>query len=266
MITVASIHLYPVKSARGVAVKQATCDDRGFAGDRRFLVVDPAGRFLTQREVPRLALIQAVRRGNRLGLAAPGRVPLTLPREAPDGVVCDVTIWRDAVRAVDLGEAAARWLSAYLDRPVRLVGAGAAFRRPLRHAAAQPEDEVAFQDQHPLLVLSEASLAELNGRLRDPVPLDRFRPNLVLRGTAPHAEDSWLRIRIGGTVLRAAGPCTRCVVTTTDQQTLARSAEPLRTLATYRRDRHGGVCFGQNYIHETKRGSIRVGQSVTVLA
>lgn len=267
-LTVSALYLHPIKSCRGFAVDQASLDARGFTGDRRFLVIDPAGRFLTQRDTPRLALVVPTNLDQRLHLSAPEASPLevsTAPVTAAERAARDVVIWSDTVRAIDLGEAAATWLTTVLQRPARLVVIGDDYSRPVRRGSPEPGDEVSFADAHPLLVISEASLADLNERLDVPLPMNRFRPNLVVRGAAAFAEDTWKRIRIGNVILRASGPCARCVMTTTDQETMERGKEPLRTLARYRRGSGGDVIFGQNYINETKSGTINVGAVVEIL-
>jgi uncharacterized protein YcbX len=264
-VSVASIHVHPVKSCRGTAVASAALDHWGIVGDRRFLVVDPSGSFLTQRTVPRLALVRPTfDPGSRtLELSAPSGTSVRVATQHSDAT-STATIWGNEVRVVDVGAEAARWLTDFLERPVRLVHMASDFTRPVSRAA-RAGDETAFTDGFPLLVIGEASLADLSHRLDFPVPMDRFRPNLVLRGSPPYAEDTWKRIRIGDCILRAAGPCARCVVTTTDQETLERSPEPLRTLARYRRSEEGAVLFGQNYIHETKSGTLRVGAEIEIL-
>ena len=167
--------------------------------------------------------------------------------------------------ADDCGDESAEWLSNFLGSPLRLVRMGGTYQRPVLKKAAQAGDVVTFADSCPFMVMSEASLADLNGRLATPLPMNRFRPNLVVADCAPYAEDAWTRVRIGDVVLRSAGPCTRCPITTTDQLTAARGKEPLKTLATYRRDPDDptDVNFGVNLIHETKRGTVRVGDAVT---
>jgi uncharacterized protein YcbX len=265
-ITVSALYIYPVKSCRAQTLTRAMLDARGLVGDRRFLVVDERGNFLTQRDVPPLALITSTVHDAHLTLARAGAPSVSLPLEPEPSAPCDVVVWRDSLRAVDLGDEAANWLHDTLGRPARLVGIGAEFSRPMRQAGARPGDEVAFADAHPFLLLSEASLADLNSRLDLPVPMNRFRPNVVVRGAAAFAEDAWRRIRIGSVILRASGPCARCVITTTNQETLERGKEPLRTLAAYRRGGHGSdVYFGQNYIHETKSGSIALDDGVEIL-
>jgi uncharacterized protein len=263
--SVSGIFIHPVKSCRARPVDRAVLDEYGLVGDRRFLVVDERGRFRTQRETPRLALLEAEVIGDRLSLSAPGMEPLSIPRSRSGAGDVEVVVWRDTVLARDLGGDAANWLTLFLESPARLVAMAPGFQRAVRKPAAVTGDAVAFADACPLLVIGEASLADLNARLASPLSMDRFRPGLVVRGAAPYAEDGWRRIRIGNVILRAAGPCARCVVTTTDQRTLARTAEPLRTLASCRRGPAGEVWFGQNFIHETKTGTLEVGMAIEVL-
>jgi len=272
MPRLAGLFVYPVKSCRGLAVPSATVDALGLVGDRRFLVVDETGRFLTQRSHPRLALVVPALTATTLRLTAAGHGALEVPRTAATPApALAVTIWRsEHLPAEDCGDDAAHWFSDFLDQRCRLARIGPAFRRPVLKAAARPEDVVNFADAVPFLALSEASLADLNDRLvaqgGEPVPMDRFRPNLVISGCAPYAEDTWLRFRIGDLAFRHAGPCVRCIITTTDQLTAARGREPLRTLATYRRDpaEPTDVQFGVNLIHETLQGTLRVGDPVTL--
>lgn len=273
-----SLFIYPVKSLRGCAVSAADLDDLGLVGDRRFLVVDPQGRFLTQRTFPQMALIATTLSPDTLTLSTQSAGSCSVPRVAPPEAgpppLRRVSVWTsDGLQAEDCGDAAAEWLAACLHVKCRLVRAGPAFHRPvLKPGRALPSDVVGFADAYPLLLISEASLADLNQRLaasgEAPLPMDRFRPNLVVAGCAAYAEDTWPRVRIGSIALRAGGPCTRCVVTTTDQLTAARGREPLRTLATYRRDADDptDVNFGQNFFHDTKRGILRVGDPVEILA
>ncbi|MEI6105646.1 MAG: MOSC N-terminal beta barrel domain-containing protein [Opitutae bacterium] len=273
---VTALHLYPVKSCRGLTVNSAELDDFGFIGDRRFLVVNAAdGLFLTQRTHPRMALIETALTQDALILSSPshGSVAVPLHSQSSPGKVTtrSVTIWKNTVIADDCGNEPAEWLSRFLGLPLRLVRLGEAFHRPVSPSKAQPGDVVMFADAYPLLLISEASLDNLNDRLvaqnEEALPMNRFRPNLVVAGCAPYAEDNWPRLDIGGVVFRNAGPCARCPVTTTDQLTAVRGKEPLRTFATYRRDAADStkVNFGINLIHESKRGSVRVGAVVTLL-
>lgn len=271
-IRLTRLSLYPVKSCRGHDLAAAEVDAWGLRDDRRFLVVTPEGRFLTQRELPRLALVETALSAEALTLASPGRGSVAVPRAldpAPRRV--HATVWSSTVEADDCGEPAAEWLTGFLGTPARLVRMGAAYDRPVKPSRARPGDVVSFADGYPLLVIGEESLDDLNDRLvaagGEAVPADRFRANLWIRGGGPFAEDALGRFRIGEVVLRHAGPCARCVVTTTDQQTAERGKEPLRTLATYRRDpaKPGDVNFGVNLIHETKSGTLRVGDRLEPL-
>ena len=262
------LFIHPVKSLRGCAVPAADVDALGLVGDRRFMVVDAAGRFLTQRTLPRMALIETDLGPEALILSVPGQggvsVPLHAPRDSRPTVA--VTVWGSTGLATeDCGEAAAAWLGYFLGTPCLLVRIGGAFHRPLlKPGKALPGDLTSFADSYPFLVIGEASLADLNDRLDEPLPMNRFRPNLVVAGGAAFAEDTWTRVRIGNVDFRAGGPCARCVVTTTDQATAGRGPEPLRTLARYRRDATDptNVNFGQNLIHETKSGTLRLGDPV----
>jgi len=268
---VSGLFLYPVKSLRGHAVTAAEFDALGFVGDRRFLVVDAAGKFMTQRTVSRLACIDARLAAGWLTLSADGAgsvaVPTTTHADAP---LRTISIWKsEGLLAEDCGPAVAAWLSSFLQVPCSLVRIGREFSRPILKATARPGDTVSFADAYPFLAISETSLAQLNDRIQEnhgePVPMNRFRPNLVVAGCAAFAEDAWTRVQIGDAVFRNGGPCARCIVTTTDQFTGVRMGkEPLKTLATFRRDTADptDVNFGVNLIHETKRGTIRVGDPV----
>ena len=267
------LFIYPVKGLRGIALPVAAVDALGLVGDRRFLVVDETGRFLTQRTIPRMALVDTVLDDATLTLSAHGAGSVAVPR-APDPAasVRSVSIWKsEGLLAEDCGDAPAAWLSDFLATRCRLVRIGEKFLRTVLKKAARPGDAFAFADGAPILVIGEASVAELNDRLvargEEALPMNRFRPNLVVTGCAAFAEDTWARFRVGEITLRAAGPCTRCIVTTTDQLTAERGKEPLRTLATYRRnaDDPAEVNFGQNLINESKRGTLRVGDTIEVL-
>ncbi len=268
------LFIYPVKSLGGFSVPSAEVDALGLIGDRRFLVVDETGRFLTQRVLPRMALIQTALSSEALTLSAAGAGTIAIARH-PDtrAPLRNVTIWKsEGLLAEDCGDAPAAWLSEFLGARVRLVRIGEKFLRPVLKPAAGPGDCVTFADAVPLLVIGESTLADLNDRLlargESALPMNRFRPNLVVSGSAAFAEDEWPRFRIGEVTFRAAGPCIRCTITTTDQETAERGKEPLRTLATYRRTAADptAVTFGQNLIHETKRGTLRVGDTVSLLA
>lgn len=267
------IFIYPVKSLGGCAVSTGELDSLGIVGDRRFMVVDATGRFLTQRTLPRMALVRTRLTSDTLTLSAPGHGAIDVPRAVEAAASRrSVTVWRsEGLSAEDGGDLPAQWLENFLGVPCRLVRIGKDFARPVLGKGAVPGDIVSFADACPFLVLSEASLADLNDRLaergEEAVAVDRFRANLIVSGSAAYAEDDWPRIRIGGAIFRSAGPCARCLVTTTDQSNARRGNEPLRTLATYRRDAIDltNVNFGQNLIHETKGGTLRIGDAIEVI-
>jgi len=260
---VTGLYVYPLKSARGRPVDVAVLDDLGFEGDRRWCVVDPEGRVVTQRECPALATIEADLAPDRLVLRRDGIEPLAVRIPAAGAPRLAVRVHDDRTEGVAADSGTEAWLEAALGRPLRLVHMPPAVRREVSQAYGRPGDRVGFADGYPLLLTSEASLAEVNRRLAAPVAMDRFRPNVVVDAGQPFEEDEWKRIRIGSAGFRVVKPCGRCVVITTDQRTGARGAEPLQTLATFRKW-EGKVLFGQNLIHDG-RGPIRAGDRVEVL-
>ena len=261
-IAVAEVSIYPVKSCRGLSLSHARVIWSGLEHDRSFMVVDGGGRFLSQRSHPRLCLASVALEADRLRITAPGRPDLEVPLNVDEGRR-QVEVWRDTVAAVSAGPMAARWLTTFLDEDCELVRMPEATVREVDPDAAGPGHRVAFADAYPLLVVSEASLADLNRRLEEPLTMDRFRPNLVVTGCPPFAEDEWRRIRIGNVEFVGVKPCARCSTTTVDQMTAERGKEPLATLARYRR-RGREVLFGQNMVH-LGTGVIQVGDPVEVL-
>ena len=268
---VSALWVYPVKSCKGIAVDRCAVDLRGLRSDRRWMIIDDQGVFVTQRTAPRLALVRVVLDADTLEMRAPEggalRVPTALPPSSPRR---RVRIWRDEVDAVDCGPDAARWISHWVGQPASLVFMPDDVRRQVKPAYALPDDIVGFADSFPLLIASTSSLGDLNARISagspngaPALPMDRFRPNVVVSDCAPWEEDTWKRISLGGLTVRVAKPCERCVITTTDQETAARGVEPLRTLAKFRR-RDNDVLFAQNAVPDAP-GSIAVGDAVTVL-
>ena len=267
---VTRLFIYPVKSLRGVAVPAADVDALGFVGDRRFLVVDANNQFLTHRTSPRMALIETALTARDLVLRAPHGGSCAVPRRAAaPAELLPVRVWKsEGLLAEDCGVEVAVWLSDFLRVPCKLVRIGEKFARPLvKPGKDRLGDVLAFADGYPFMILSEASLADLNARLDEPLPVDRFRPSFVVNGCDAFAEDTWKNLRVGTVNFRTGGPCARCIVTTTNQLTAERGKEPLRTLAMYRRDAEDptDVNFGQNLIHETKSGTVRVGDAVELL-
>lgn len=263
-IHVTALYRYPVKGCRASMLDSADVVPRGIAGDRGYMLVDDSGCFITQRTHPRMALIVPQLVDDSLLLTAPDREPLYVPRP-DDGKRHRVTIWSDDCDAVDQGDAVARWLSGFLGESCRLVRMVEDYVRLVdRDYAVSESDEVGFADGYPFLLTTEESLAELNRRMDAPLPMNRFRPSIVLSGAEPFAEDGWRTIRVGAITFSVVKPCARCVVTTTDQFTAERGKEPLTTLATFRKVRGKGVMFGQNLIHHSS-GTLRVGDAVELI-
>ncbi|MFC4145686.1 MOSC domain-containing protein [Micromonospora mangrovi] len=267
----ASVHTYPVKGCHRLDHDGARVEPWGLAGDRRWMVLDEHGVGVTQREATELVTLHATPRDGGLLLRAPGRPDLDVP-EPTTAEPVPVRVFRSRlpVAALPAGPAADDWLGALLGRPVRLVW----LRDPTRHVRPDERDhdtgdQVSFADEYPLLLANAASLDALNGWLADAgepaVEMTRFRPNLVVDGAAAWQEDAWVgrRLRVGGVVLRAAGACDRCVVTTTDQETGVRGKEPLRTLARHRNIGQK-LLFGLHLVPEGP-GRVAVGDPVTLV-
>lgn len=265
MIRITALNVYPVKGCRGIALDSARVAATGFEHDREWLIVRPDGRFMTQREEPRLVLIEPTFAGEALQLRAPSGDELRVPFDAQGNEV-EVTCWKDRCAAFDTGEEAVAFLTRHLGAPYRLVRFDARRKRP-SNAQWTPGIEALnqFSDGFPWLLISEASLDDLNSRLSRKLPMNRFRPNIVVSGLPPFGEDRIHELVAEGVRLRRAKPCARCIVTTTDQASGTRDGdEPLRTLAKFRFDRQlKGVIFGQNMILIDGLGAqLRVGQEL----
>lgn len=238
-------------------------EPRGLQYDRRWMVVDEHDVFITQRDFPRMALIDVRLESEFLRLEAPRMETLRIPLRTETTHHFPVTIWNDGVEAVSAGTEAAEWFSEFLDVRCKLVAMTEHSVRTVAREYAVNADSVSFADGFPLLLISEASLADLNSRLPTPLPMKRFRPNLVVQGCAPFAEDSWKELSIGGLRLHVVKPCARCAITTVNPDTGVKETEPLRTLATFRASGNN-VLFGQNVI-PAGTGMLRVGEGVTVV-
>ena len=266
-VRLSAISIYPVKAFRGLDLQNSVVEPWGLEHDRRWMVVDDRGRFLSQREDPTMALISASIEREGLRLRGSDNHGLHIAEPEQDAPVVEVSIWKDRVRARRASPEADTWLTQRFGRPVSLVFmADPARDRAVDPDYARPEDHVSFADGFPLLITSRASLDDLNIRLASPLPMDRFRPNLVVEGTEPWDEDTWTRIRVGTAEFATPKLCARCAVTTVDQQTGLRSEdrEPLRTLQTFRRGDNGQVTFGQNLV-PLGRAPVHVGDPVEVL-
>jgi uncharacterized protein YcbX len=262
MPTLSAIHVYPIKSCGGLSVTAWEVDAFGLCFDRRWMLVTPRGEFLTQRELPALALVRVAIAPPHLHVTAPG-VPDLLTSLAPQGGRPVATeVWGDPLRSVAPDHKADEWFSEYLGYEVLMVYVPDTVVREVDRDYAPDGGRTGFADGFPFLLAGEASLADLNARLTTPLPMNRFRPNLVVSGCAPFAEDGWRRIAVGAIPMQVVKPCARCVVTTTDQATGRRGDEPLRTLATFRRQGNK-VLFGQNLVHYGL-GRLEVGDEVRI--
>lgn len=256
-ITVSALADYPVKSLAGRSLDRLAIGELGPEGDRRWMVVDAGGRFVTQRECARMCLIAASPGAGELRLRAPGTAELTVPVPSQrDAAAVAVTVWGDTVEALDAGDAAAHWLSGFLGRPLRLCYMPAAAARRVAPAYASAADRVGFADGFPFLLVSESSLAHVCRTLGRDIAVRRFRPNIVIAGSEAFAEDRWRRIRIGGVEFDVAKPCSRCVIPAIDPDTGEKQREVLLGLRQYRRE-DGRIYFGQNLLH---RGTGEIGR------
>jgi len=268
--TLRSIFTHPIKACGALNHTQIELDSFGLIGDRRWMIVDSEGVFLSQREQPVLARIRPAFEGNGLRLSAPGMPEIHVTAEPVIRAVRKVVVWDDTCDAWDEGDDVAQWFSDYLHVSVRLVRMAATFARQVDTRYTREGAQTTFTDGFPVLIVSEASLDALNRRLTargcDPVPVTRFRPNLVIGGCDAFAEDTWHTVQIGSVTLDVVKPCARCVVTTVDQATgtVPDVAEPLATLNTFRKQ-GSKVMFAQNAIHRAP-GRLSVGNEVVSLA
>lgn len=268
---VQALHIHPVKSVAGTAPDEVAVEPWGLSGDRRWALIDPEGTVITQRRHPRLALAAArPTGGGRIAVTAPGMTELFAEVPEP-GPLEPVMLFGKKVETVAAATTAADWFSTYLGEPVRLVHMDdPAVRRPVDLDYALPGETVSLADGYPLLITTLASLDALNSLIAQgdhpeegPLPMNRFRPNVVVSGAEAWAEDGWLRIAIGDAVFRGVRECGRCVVTTTDQETAERGKEPLKTLAKHRRIGRS-LAFGRMLV-PVRVGTVRVGDEVRVL-
>jgi uncharacterized protein YcbX len=258
----AALYLYPIKSCAGIAVARSEVARRGLLHDRRWMVVDENGRFLTQRTLPRMALLRTVLHEHGLRVECDALPPLALPFLCSDGSRIDIEVWSHRGPAVRHDEGSA-WFSRALARPAQLVCMPDEIVRPVRSPRARPDDQVSFADGFPLLIASSSSLADLNVRSNFRTDVRRFRPNLVVEGAPPWAEDDWRALRVGALSLRLPTACARCTIPGVDPDTSETTKEPLRTLATFRR-REQQIYFGINAIPDAP-GLLQIGDPVTVL-
>ena len=284
-MNISEINIYPVKSLKGIALDEAVVEKRGLRNDRRWMLTDRNGYFFTQRELPHMAAIRISLNRRGLVASAPGVENLRMPQHPEVKLRQHVTIWQSEVEAHVYDRQVNEWFSEVLKRECRLVLMPDTTERHVNAQFDRGADIVSFADGYPLLLIGEGSLEEVNRRIAEVadrnvrVPMNRFRPNLVVRGSEPFAEDGWARIRVGRAVFRVVKPCARCVITTVDQaKGEFDGKEPLKTMATFRQAKQvfpetyesygqtaNGVLFGENLIPENPGVAIRVGDEVEVL-
>ncbi|WP_207429687.1 MOSC domain-containing protein [Pedobacter sp. SYSU D00535] len=263
---VQDIYTYPVKSLGGIKTDSALALEKGFQFDRRWMLVDLDGKFLSQRTEHQLALFQTqITEG---GLLVTHKLDfengVTIPFSTTLQNSLEVSVWDDTVEALALSEEIDDWFSSYLKKPCRLVFFPEGYERAVSPKYADHGENVSFADAFPYLLISQASLDDLNQKLDKPVPMNRFRPNLVVAGVEPFSEDIWKEIQIGEVRFKVAKPCARCVLTTVDQETGIKGREPLATLARYRTvDKK--VLFGQNLL-ALNEGRINAGDPVRIIS
>lgn len=269
-IKVSALNIYPVKSCAGISLQSGKLTKTGLEFDRRWMVVHENGMFITQREIPKMALVKTALIEDHgetvLQLSAPDLEPMPLQTRAnASGNRLRVQVWNDVCDAIDLGDVVANWLTDALGTRCRLVEMAADFARPVDpDYAITSTNQVSFADGFPMLLVSQESLDDLNSKLETSLPMNRFRPNIVVTGCDAFAEDKWFEIKIGNVQMHVVKPCDRCTITTIDQTTVKRGVEPLKTLATYRA-RENKVMFAQNVIHSSE-GVVNVNDEVTVLS
>ena len=261
-ILVSNLSIYPVKSCREVKQNSTLIEKFGLKNDRRWMVVDENGVMLTQRKIAKMCLIQPEL--TKTGLTLSTESMDTLYVETPSSSKkCNVKVWADHCQAFDAGDDAASWLSHVLSTKCRLVYFPDNEFRQVDLDYANEGDKTAFSDGFPLLLISQASLDDLNQRLSIPIKMNRFRPNIIVEGCEPFAEDSWKKIRIGEVTYRIVKPCSRCVIPNINIETAEREDEPTKTLNRYRK-RENKIFFGQNVI-ANETGLIDVGMTVEVI-
>jgi uncharacterized protein YcbX len=264
MLTVSELYIYPIKSLGGIALNSATLTDRGFEHDRRWMLVDENYQFLTQREVTAMALLKVQVTGQGLLIQNNSVVgeEFLVPFEPTISETTMVTVWGNHCRAQRVSDAADAWFSKQLGLPCKLMYMPDATNRFVDGRYAHHKEITSFSDGFPLLLISQASLDDLNSRLEVPLPMNRFRPNVVFSGGTPFQEDSMKKFQINGVTFFCVKPCARCVMTTIDQQTGKKAKEPLKTLSTYRM-KNNKILFGQNLLYKGN-GIITVGDTVTI--
>ncbi|MEQ9402047.1 MAG: MOSC domain-containing protein [Cyclobacteriaceae bacterium] len=259
---ISGLYIYPIKSLQGLSVSSAEVMEKGFKYDRRWMLVDANNGHVTQRTHPHLSQIGLEMSANAIILSHKNKSDLEIPLTLVDGNQVEVTIWNDTVQAIEAPEQINSWISDVARDPCRLVYMPEDANRPINPERARNNEQVSFADGYPYLILGQSSLDDLNSKMEVDLPMHRFRPNIVVTGSEPYEEDHWKDLQIGDVSFYGTNPCKRCVFTTIDQETGEKGIEPLKTLATYRREGKD-VIFGLNTV-AASTGLIHVGDSMWV--
>lgn len=263
-LILSGLHIYPIKSLGGISLTEAKVELMGLQYDRRWMLIDEKGTFISQRKYPALALLQVSIANGKLLISHKQKPEQRIDFDLSEhtGELIPVSIWDDQCQAMEVSQKVSLWFSSFMEQPVRLVHIPDNEKRYVDPNYAQQQEIVGFADGYPFLMISQASLEGLNKQLHQPVPMDRFRPNFVFTGGVAHLEDEFDTFELGNILFKAVKPCARCVLTTIDQHTGLKSAEPLKTLASYR-TQNNKVMFGQNLIHSGE-GTIHIGDELII--
>lgn len=263
--TISDLIIYPIKSLGGIHLQQSFLEEEGLQYDRRWMLVDEQGNFLTQRQHPKMCLFQVqFTEGGLLVTQSEQSSSFFFPFNQSTEKELTVSIWEDNVKATFVSDLADKWFSTMMDMPCKLVSIASDAQRKVDTRYAFRNETTRFSDAFPVLIIGESSLEDVNKRIDSPVPMNRFRPNIVFKGGNAFEEDSWKNIQVGSSALKVVKPCARCVITTIDQQTAQAGKDPLKTLASYRTV-DNKVLFGQNSL-VINPGTIRLGDEIKIVS
>lgn len=260
---VSGLYIYPIKSLQGISLSEVEVLERGFKHDRRWMLVDRNNGHVTQRTHPKLSQIEIRLHDENIMASHSGMPDQEIPLTLEKGANIVVTVWNDQVQAIEAPSHINEWFSKIAKEDCKLVFMSEETSRPVNPKHAVKKENVSFADGYPYLIIGQSSLDDLNSRMEVALPMNRFRPNIVVEGSEPYAEDHWKDIQIGEVKFHVTHPCKRCVFTTIDQDTGKKGAEPLKTLATYRREGND-VIFGVNTL-ALEKGQINVGDQVALV-
>jgi uncharacterized protein YcbX len=264
MLQISDLFIYPIKSLGGIAVNEAVVTDRGFAYDRRWMLIDSHNRFLSQRQIPKMALLKVAFTATGLSITyAPVNTNIEIPFESQTSQFAEVSVWDDVCTGQYVSQEADEWFSNILNIPCRLVFMPDETLRQVDRKYAAEGMITSFADAFPMLLISQASLDDLSRRVGWPVSMNRFRPNIVYTGGNPYAEDELAHFTIGNIDFYGVKLCARCPIPGIDQDTAISGKEPIKTLSAYRR-RQNKIYFGQNLIH-SGTGVLKLGDTLQVL-